>query len=91
MKTQRSKKDGSSPANSQVRKGGLPPLQRSVLSLAMRALRSYEDSILCKLEKAKVDNATLERGQAALPNLQITVRPLRFSHSLGSGWFSLRN
>ena len=36
VKTQRSKEDGSSLANSQVRKGGLPPLQRSVLSLAMR-------------------------------------------------------
>src|SRR2546423_14836647 len=34
------------------------------------------------LKRAKVDNATLERGQATLPNLQITVRPLGFSHSL---------
>ena len=34
------------------------------------------------LKRAKVDNATLERGQATLPNLQITVRPLEFSHSL---------
>src|ERR1700730_5023649 len=40
------------------------------------------------LKRAKVDNATLERGQATLPNLQITVRSLGFSHSPGTGWVS---
>src|SRR5207244_6573108 len=80
-------KDGSSRANSQVRKGGfhpsgaaplgtpgLPPLQRS------EPLQSYEDSSSISLKRAKVANATLERGQATLPNLLITVRPLGFSH-----------
>src|SRR2546425_11861648 len=38
-----------------------------------------------RLKRAKVDNATLERGQATLPNLQITVRPLGFSHTLYRG------
>src|SRR3989442_14123952 len=38
-------KDGSSPANSQVRKSGLPPLQLSVLALAMRTLRAYAESM----------------------------------------------
>ena len=35
-----------------------------------------------RVKRAKVDNATLERGQATLPNLQITGRPLGFSHRL---------
>ena len=36
------------------------------------------------LKRARVDNATLERRQATLPDLQITVRPLWFPHSLFS-------
>jgi len=48
------------------------------LSLAKRNMRSCEDSIYVSLKRAKVVNATLERGQATLPNLQITVRPPGF-------------
>ena len=82
----KTKKDGSSDANSQVRKGGLPPLQRSALSLDMEPCGRMKTPSTASLKRDKVDNATLERGQATLPNLQITVRPLGFSHSLGLGW-----
>jgi len=47
------------------------------------------------LKRANIDNATLERGQATLPHLRITVRPLGFSHSLSKllgdyHWSTLR-
>ena len=61
----------------------MPPLQRSVLFTRYenRCGRMKTPSNV-SLNRAKVDNATLEWGQATLPNLQITVRPLGFSHSL---------
>jgi len=84
-------KDGSSPANLQVGKGGLPPLERQ--------RRDRFDSTFKQLRQFHpVAPLALERGQAHLPNLQITAPALEFSHRLGSDrlatqseWFHQHN
>src|SRR5207244_6821409 len=67
--------------NSQVRKGGLPPLQRSVMSTTAGCKTPSNVS----LKRAEVDNATLERGQATLPHLRIMVGPLAFP-TISTAW-----
>jgi hypothetical protein len=64
-------KDSSVRKPFQVGKGGMPLLQRSVPSLAMRtAVVVYGSLSKVSLKTAKVDDATLERGHATLPNLR---------------------
>jgi len=50
----------------EVGKVGMPPLKRSVLSVA---LRNCLKTLKSKLATAARDYATLERGHAHLPNL----------------------
>ena len=54
--------------NSQVGKGGLPPLKTRSHSTLNRQFNR--------------PNLQLERGQATLPNLRINEAPFPFSHSL---------
>jgi hypothetical protein len=70
-------KGGSSPNNLQVGKGGLPPLERH--RLVTSALRLFHFLLICPLRYyPAVAPLTLKRGQATLPNLQITLVPFGF-------------
>src|SRR5437868_15041060 len=92
-------KDRSSLANSQVRKGGLPPLERQRRDWLLQPSSSsppvkpevfhlekkcfhLEGSFAFRGDNTQaVAPLALERGQATLPHLQITVRSFAFSHS----------